>query len=116
MMQFSFSRRPSTQSYYKEKQFVSVTPSNLLHGLLSVCKKESRNENIEMLPSSFSPLYRTNPEDLGQEIPRQHQVTTRSGVGGNGLCFQEDILDICGEEISLYLINKQITVTADSRR
>ena len=40
----------------------------------SVCKKESRNENIAMLPSSFSHLYRTNPEDLRQEIPRHQQV------------------------------------------
>ena len=42
--------------------------------LFSVCKKESRNENISMLPSSFSHLYTTKPEDLHQEIPREQEV------------------------------------------
>ena len=65
------------------------------YSLFSVCKKETGG-NIETLPSSFSHLYSSNPEDMF-DIPR-HQ--------------QKDILDICGDEISLYLNNKQTTIEA----
>lgn len=63
--------------------------------MFSVCKKESIG-NIETLPSSFSHLYSSNPEDMF-DIPRQQQ---------------KEIRDICGEEISLYLNNKQTTIEA----
>lgn len=68
----------------KCRSFYKVNKNTVLVGLLyyhfikmtlfSVCKKESRNENISMLPSSFSHLYRTKPEDLHQEIPREQEV------------------------------------------
>ena len=57
--------------------------------VVSVCKKESRNENIALLPSSFSHLYRTNPEDLRQEIPRHHQVGLTAQSAGDTVCCLE---------------------------
>ena len=73
---------------------VNVKQCLKLFHIFRVCKKESKN--IETLPSSFSHLYSSNPDDL-LDIPRHHQ---------------RDILDICGDEISLYLNNQQTRVEA----
>ena len=73
-------------------KYVSTPDFALSNNLMvSVCKKESRNENIEMLPSSFSHLYRTNPEDLRQEIPRHHQVNTLPRSSRSQVCLLRKI-------------------------
>jgi len=69
---------------------------NTVH-FINLCKRERNNSAIEPLPSSFSHLYSGTPENIGLEIPKYQQ---------------EALLEMCGEEVALYLSNKPVTMTA----
>ena len=85
----------------------------------SVCKKDKQGSSIETLPSSFSHLYSSSLQEpgAGGDIPRCQQVSSCSCAGCRvtSCAAQEALLDMCGEEVALYLTNKRVAMMAAAR-